>query len=255
MEGIQRIFSQTRNTCLELFLAIVKKDLMTMMRKILISSCLGRRPSWTGKMNLIGLHYVAVFVRFWCSTWFTRKNVRLEPVRAAMFLSKFKTMYPYGNSYTKMNLRKGLSAFSNWRTYQPVVCPKIAPRSPELVHKESSAFAQEIFFSCAQAYLRALICFVPTLRPATTWFFASDGTLLFTWIELNTKNATKQQHSCRLVEFLGFNGPSANKLTNTDGVHFYQLSIVMLKSWWHDDFTIGHRLWKTHYEMKASTWQ
>ena len=38
-----------------------------------------------------------------------------------------------------------------------------------------------------------------------TRFLPSDGTLIFKQIELNTKNSTKRQQSCRLVEFLVFN--------------------------------------------------
>ena len=39
----------------------------------------------------------------------------------------------------------------------------------------------------------------------STWFASSDGTLIIWQIELNTKNSTKRQQSCRLVEFLVFN--------------------------------------------------
>ena len=44
-----------------------------------------------------------------------------------------------------------------------------------------------------------------TKRALTTRFSASDGGLIFYWIELKTKNSTKRQQSCRLVEFLVFN--------------------------------------------------
>ena len=38
-----------------------------------------------------------------------------------------------------------------------------------------------------------------------TRFTALDGTLIIRQIELKTKNSTKRQQSCRLVEFLVFN--------------------------------------------------
>ena len=49
--------------------------------------------------------------------------------------------------------------------------------------------------------------------------------------------------------------PSADKGTYKYRAHYHQLAIFMLKSSWYDDFTIGDRLWKTHYDMKTSTWQ
>ena len=41
--------------------------------------------------------------------------------------------------------------------------------------------------------------------PSPTRYTSSEGTLINWWTELNTKNSTKRQQSCRLVEFLVFN--------------------------------------------------
>ena len=67
-----------------------------------------------------------------------------------------------------------------------------------------------------------------------------------------------QPNNSRAVVWLSFwcsTRPSADTVTNQDRAHYHQLAIFMLKSSWYDDFTIGERLWKTHYDMKTSTWQ
>ena len=43
-----------------------------------------------------------------------------------------------------------------------------------------------------------------TIETLIIQFTPPDGTLINWWIELNTKNSTKRQQSCRLVEFLVF---------------------------------------------------
>ena len=85
-------------------------------------------------------------------------------------------------------------------------------------------------------------------NPPSTRFLPSDGTLIFKQIELNTKNSTKQQQSCRLVEFLAFNsafGGQSNQLIRNTLSSVVDCHVEVFVIWW-----LHHR----RSPMKNSLW-
>ena len=85
----------------------------------------------------------------------------------------------------------------------------------------------------SKIHCRRLIS-VLTVFWLSTRFLPLDGTLIFKQIELNTKNSTKQQQSCRLVEFLVFNlafGRHTNQLISStlSSVGYFHVEVII--SW------------------------
>ena len=71
--------------------------------------------------------------------------------------------------------------------------------------------------------------------PSPTRYTSSEGTLINWWTELNTKNSTKRQQSCRLVEFLVLNsafGRNSNELIPSTLSSVGVCHVEVFISWW-----------------------
>ena len=147
------------------------------MCSVFINYCVCRRPSWKPRTQPNGSSAV-VWLSFWFSTRFTRKTLD--------YSNGICHIIPY--FFCRFGLPESLgcttfSALFRYATHKYVHSSLGCRGSPM-----NPAANRLVYKNKIEWY---------------TWFLPLDGTFIFYWIELKTKNSTNGK-SCRLVEFLVF---------------------------------------------------